>query len=136
MSWYEIDGWKSVPGTGMRVASIKSDDPELEIAVTRFPGRVGGLEANIQRWRTQVNLPAAANEAEMMQGVEETKIQGRDAAVIDLTGPGGDGLLVAMIIDTDADRIWFFKLAGPAEAIAGKKEGFMRLVKSVRISGN
>ncbi len=48
----------------MRLATymVPSDAGDQEVAVTRFPGQVGGVLANINRWRGQMGLQPIADE--------------------------------------------------------------------------
>ena len=51
--------WKDGKTSSMRIASLKVDDQngsELDISVTTFPGDVGGLLANVNRWVGQIEL--------------------------------------------------------------------------------
>lgn len=58
--WTVPDGWTLDPEPrSMRIATYLAPDPDgpVEVAITRFGGRVGGELANINRWRGQIGLP-------------------------------------------------------------------------------
>ena len=62
--WKTPDGWTEEPGEGMRQATFKveTDGPTLECTVIKLPDRGGNPAsteytlANINRWRSQLNL--------------------------------------------------------------------------------
>jgi hypothetical protein len=57
--WEIPSTWKDGKTSSMRIASLKVDDQngsELDISVTTFPGDVGGLLANVNRWIGQIDL--------------------------------------------------------------------------------
>ncbi|MCC6157723.1 MAG: hypothetical protein IT350_06685 [Deltaproteobacteria bacterium] len=58
-AWTLPEGWTEKPAKGMRAASfdIKIGDVTADAAITELVGKAGGLEANITRWRKQVELP-------------------------------------------------------------------------------
>ena len=45
-------GWRQLPASGIRKATLQVDDAELSVLV--FPGDVGGELANINRWRSKL----------------------------------------------------------------------------------
>lgn len=58
-TWTLPEGWTEKPAKGMRAASfdVKLGDATADAAITELVGKAGGLEANITRWRKQVELP-------------------------------------------------------------------------------
>ena len=54
-------GWRQLPASGIRKATLQVDDAELSVLV--FPGDVGGELANINRWREQIGLAAIEESA-------------------------------------------------------------------------
>src|SRR3989338_7486445 len=50
--WTPPKGWEEQPGNPNRVASFRiiEEDQEGECSITIFPGMVGDLTSNIQRW--------------------------------------------------------------------------------------
>ena len=59
LTWKAPANWQSKPATSMRKATytIAGDGAEAELAITAFPGDVGGELANVNRWRGQLKLP-------------------------------------------------------------------------------
>ena len=59
--WTAPASWQSRPASAMRKATFiipgASAAEQAELAVTAFPGDVGGNLANVNRWRGQIQLP-------------------------------------------------------------------------------
>ena len=135
ISWVTPGGWSTIAGEGLRFASLKpASGPE--IAVTRFPGLVGGLEANINRWRNQVGLPPAPSREEVDKNLKDLKIDGHDGWLADLTGPEGKMLAIMLpeeAADGEQHRMWFFKMLGKPDLIEAQRSAFMQWSQSIRI---
>ncbi len=91
MQWTVPEGWKQLPGAGERLATfqVPGKDRPLELAITSFPGKVGTLAANVNRWRGQLGLPPVSDETELSKITKELEVNGVKATVVDMTGPGG-----------------------------------------------
>ena len=105
-------GWSVGPENGMRKATwivAGPDGSKAEVAVTVFPGSVGGLTANVNRWRGQIGLPpasgddiAASAKPAKVGGIESQRfVKGLDAVMTPHKG-----------------ATWFFKMSGDAAAVA------------------
>jgi hypothetical protein len=127
VSWETPAGWTMGPPAPMRLATLT--DGEALIAITAFPGDVGGLKANVDRWRGQVKLPPSASEAEAKKDVREVDVNGRKVQVVDLTGE--QRTLVAIV--PAEGRLYFFKMTAPADVVAGRQAAFEQLVKTIRV---
>ncbi len=116
--WTVPERWVTVPGERpMRLATFEIPDEAgpIEVAVTQFPGRVGGELANINRWRGQMGLPAAA-EAELEDLVDRFEAPGYDAYIARIAGAEAHMLAVG-VYEAAADRTWFVRATAPAGAI-------------------
>ena len=51
--WTKPPGWAELPPTSMRLGNFTAGGGQAEITVMTFPGNVGGLLANVNRWRGQ-----------------------------------------------------------------------------------
>lgn len=84
-------GWQQTGGAqSPRYATfqIGPKDKKTDLVITSFPGDVGGLLMNVNRWRKQIGLhPTAA--ARLKSQVKEIKVDGATAFLVDITGPGG-----------------------------------------------
>ena len=124
--------WAEEEGQGMRFATIKAEN--IDIIVNHFPGNVGGELANINRWRSQVQLPPLTQE-QIAQNSQKVQVGGGTATVVDFaaTAPNNERIVAAIIPDPAGDRTWFLKLYGPGKRVEQNKAGFMDLIKSIQL---
>lgn len=133
LKWTAPAGWQEKTGVGMRKATFTipgANGATAELAVTAFPGDVGGDLANLNRWRGQLSLPPVT-EAEFAGAVTRLSVNGLTVTLADITG-GGDNpqrLLGAMV--PHAGATWFFKLTGPAALVATEKPAFLSFVQTL-----
>ena len=81
-TWSMPAGWELDPTPrAMRYATLLAGP--LEVAVTQFPGRVGTVVQNVERWRRQLGLPPAPPH-ELEQAVTALEHPEAEAAQVDL----------------------------------------------------
>ncbi len=135
LSWKMPADWQEAPNPS-----------QLRLATYRVPGgaemsvaRAGGsTEANIQRWISQFdNAGADARDERTIRGLHVTLVQVAGtyesssmmmAGTAPQTHPGW--ALQGAIVDTSGSP-YFFKLLGPASAIAAARPSFERLLASL-----
>ncbi|MGD0059716.1 MAG: hypothetical protein ABSD58_09895 [Verrucomicrobiia bacterium] len=137
--WSVPADWQPGNPSSMRRATflVKGTDGQTaEIAVSVFPGDVGGLMANINRWRGQIGLgPVAPDE---IAGITSNlDVNGTKSTVVDFkadTAPSGKTQPPRMIVVTvpNAGNSWFFKMTGDAPLVGAQKDSFLQFVKSVK----
>jgi hypothetical protein len=120
-----------------RVAAFQVSEGgrKAEVTVIPFPGEVGGLRANVDRWRRQVGLGPASDE-NLKKDLREVEVDGTAAVYADVTGPasaGGSRILAVLV--PRGGQSWFFKMQGPADLIERQKPAFEAFVKSVHFEG-
>ena len=127
-------GWTVGPENAMRKATWIVAGPNAssaEIAVTVFPGSVGGLTANINRWRGQVGLaPASADE--IVASAKTGKVGGIDSQRFVMTSPDGKTTLDAFITPKNG-ATWFFKMKGDTAAVEASSAAFAAFLSSSQI---
>ena len=107
-----------------------------EVAVSVFPGDVGGLLANVNRWRGQIGLgPVAPDEVASI--TSDIDANGTKATVVDFQtdkAPAGKSQPQRMVVVTlpNAGNSWFFKMTGDAPLVGAQKETLLQFVKSVK----
>jgi hypothetical protein len=135
--WTAPPHWQSKAGSAMRKGTyvIKADGVagEAELSITAFPGDVGGDLANLNRWRSQVNLPPVA-QAEFDATTQHLDRNDLHMTVVDIVGTGAESkpvrILGAMIPHSGAT--WFFKLMGPDAIVAKEKAAFAKFLDSIK----
>ena len=95
-AWDTPEGWDSKPASQMRFATLVVPAPAgpLELAVSSLgysaEDHDSFLLANINRWRGQMKM-SPLSLLEMPQNVEEIKVSGAKATLVDLVGNFGAG---------------------------------------------
>ena len=134
--WSLPAGWIQDPTPrSMRVATFftAASEPRAEIALTTFPGDVGGTLANINRWRGQMGLDPIA--AEDQQPMQKSTISNMPAIVLQLNGaetvPAEKrSMLVAQLRQSNPDQTWFIKMIGSSELVAQQEKAFLQFIQS------
>lgn len=124
-------GWQDLGASGMRKANLLIADPSgnIEVTALTFPGDVGGLAANINRWAGQVGLEAYP-EADIETIAAEYSISNHKGRYVKLAG--AEQSILAGILPFHGTT-WFFKMKGPSEATLGQEENFKAFLDSVQI---
>lgn len=132
LKWILPAGWRELPGSGMRVATLIPPGPgKVEVTVTAFPGDVGGELANVNRWRGQIALPPI-EEAGLIKARQSLVSKAGMVALYDFTSE--DGKKTRLIAGTifASDSTWFFKLMGDDEPASAARPAFVSLLRSLR----
>lgn len=133
LSWKLPDGWTAAANPGARYATINitgPNDTKAELAITKFPGDVGGDLANVNRWRGQIGLqPVAENELAPM--ITKITAGPKTIQLVDCTGT--QVRCAAGWVRHGAET-WFFKLTGPDALVGAEKAKFATFLESVRFN--
>jgi hypothetical protein len=129
--WTVPADWKQGKTSSIRRGSFLvsgADNQSADISVTAFPGDVGGMVANINRWRGQIGLdPVSEDEAKKLATTVDCN--GISATVVDFTGTT-QRMVVATI--SQGGNSWFIKMTGDPAVVAGQKDAFLKFVQSVK----
>jgi hypothetical protein len=123
----------------MRLATYIAPDPAgpVEIAVTRFGGRVGGELANINRWRGQLGLPPIG-EDELDRTIVRFSADGYAGYETRIEAPG-KVMLAAGVYDEAGDQTWFvraiFADAEAADRLQADLFGMARSIAALNAEG-
>lgn len=132
LSWALPPGWKEQPGSGMRIVQFlpEPDTPAALVTLIALSGQAGSMEANISRWRGQVQLdPSKPVEIQHIDGklhfefvtfVKESKDLGLPQST------------VAAMYQLP-QRTLFLKFMGPTEIVENHKFDFLQLAGSLSI---
>ena len=126
--WTTPSGWQemrpNLPRLGDFVVS-GPDGKKAEVTVMTFPGDVGGVLANVNRWRGEVGLGSIAENAIVS---EKAVVDSNEGKLFDLVG-ATERTVVAMIPRNGAS--WFFKMRGDKDLVAAEKPAFLQFLSSV-----
>jgi hypothetical protein len=101
----------------------------VEISVSEFQGSVGGVLANVNRWRGQLGLaPIAESElARTTQPVENVA----GALMVDLASSDGTRRMLAAIVPRGTQTA-FYKMTGPPAAVETERPRFVVFVQAAK----
>ena len=125
--WTPNKAWTLKPAVAMRKATFSAG--EAEIAISAFPGDVGGPLANVNRWRNQVGL-SAIDQAELDKTSTTLEVHGLHFMVIEAVGTNSKAIVAALLPWNGST--WFFKLTGSKDAVMAQKTAFTEFLKSVK----
>jgi hypothetical protein len=133
LSWTAPAHWTAKTGSSMRKGSyaVKGDGAEADMAITAFPGDVGGDLANLNRWRGQISLPPVG-QAEFEAATQHLDRNGLHMTVADIVGTGDKAQRILGAMVPYAGATWFFKLSGPDALVAKEKVAFMAFLDTVK----
>lgn len=137
LTWTGPSHWQNKGATGMRKGTftIPGDGgATAELAITAFPGDVGGDVANVNRWRGQIGLqPLSPDEA--MKAIQRTEANGLKIGVVEMVATTANPKRVLSAIVPHGGSTWFFKLEGPDALVAKEKGAFMEFLKTIKPAG-
>jgi hypothetical protein len=135
--WNPPSNWNAKPSGQMvmKSFSVNGDNGQnATVAISVFPGDVGGTFANVNRWRSQLGLAPVA-QSELSKVTEPLPLADGAGVLVDFANakvPGSQPTrLVAAMVRHD-DRTWFYKILGDDSLVAREKEGFVKFVQAVR----
>ena len=131
-AWEMPEGWVELPRAQFREVNLRpAADPELECYLTILQGDGGGLLANVNRWRDQMDLAPITEEAALE--LPEGTLFGRPAVRVDLTTEGdAPRSLLGMILMTTGS-LATVKMTGPADRVDAERDGFERFCSTLGI---
>jgi hypothetical protein len=135
LAWTAPTHWQPKAGSSMRkgtYALTGEGGATAELAITAFPGDVGGEVANVNRWRGQIQL-TPISEAEVAKAVLRVSAGGLAITIVDVANPSLSPpvrVLGAMVPFEGAT--WFFKLTGADALVAKEKSAFLEFVKTIK----
>ncbi|MBA4148387.1 MAG: hypothetical protein H0X66_09755 [Verrucomicrobia bacterium] len=134
--WQTPAHWKEGPPKQMVVKNwdiAGADNKTANIAISSFPGEVGGVVQNVNRWRGQIGLPPMTeNEIRDAIKVMETSDGQSEALYVDFTGKDRSGQptrMISAIVPQGGDT-WFYKILGDIAVIEREKTAFLKLVQT------
>ncbi|TVR40684.1 MAG: hypothetical protein EA402_13530 [Planctomycetota bacterium] len=135
-NWVLPAGWKLDPAPRqMRHSTYRAPagDTVVEVAISQFPGDVGGMVANVNRWRSQVGL-SPVDEAAAEALIERFDLHpGYAGYTVHLQGETTH-MLVGSIFNEAANRTWYVRATLPPAAAASLRPALFAFTRSFGIS--
>jgi hypothetical protein len=134
LTWQAPSHWVEQDAGGVRRGSYLATDASgatADISIIAFPGDVGGLAANLNRWRTQVGL-SSLPDAQVEASVEHQDTPFFHLDFVNYLGEAnGVPTRVAGAIMSHGGESWFFKIMGPATAVDAELGAFRVFLQTV-----
>lgn len=137
-------GWRDAGPDRMKMRIVNLSfgvNAEGECYVSRASGSV---EANANRWRGQMGLPAATPEE--IAALPKQQLLGEEAVMIDIEGdftgmagphggaaPKEDYRMLGLILEREGEDTVFVKLTGPKDLVAEHKDRFHEFCESLQL---
>ena len=137
LAWTAPSHWVSKGAGGMRKGTYTlpgDGGASAELAITAFPGDVGGDVANVNRWRGQIQLQPQAPD-EVLRSIQRIEANGLKIGYVDMVNSAGSTptrVLGAMV--PFEGSTWFFKVTGPDALVAKEKAAFVEFLKTIKPS--
>ena len=133
-AWKLPEGWVEQSASSMVLASFLASGKtgKAEVSVSMFPGDVGGVLANVNRWRGQLGL-SPISESDLPQATSQVDLGSSKGVLVDMTGQnvrtGSAARMLAAIVPRDGNT-WFYKMMGDAAVITEQKQAFLEFAAS------
>ena len=129
-SWAAPAQWTAGGNRPMRKGTYiwSGSAGQAELSITAFPGDVGGLGANINRWRGQIGLPALGGQ-ELQDQTMTKSVAGIESFIVWMQG---DSAAILGAIVPRATETWFFKATGPAVTLEENRQAFVDFLETVK----
>ena len=132
--WKKPESWIPSSGSSMRLASfdIPYSEGSGDLSVIQLGGTGGGIEANVNRWRRQLNL-----EPQSLSKIEKEMIEKRGGLgvynIIRIINEEMDSAFLCAIL-TAGNQTLFVKLSANPNGIREIEADFISFCSSLKIS--
>ncbi|MCF7687351.1 MAG: hypothetical protein K9M98_12855 [Cephaloticoccus sp.] len=135
LTWSAPAEWKAKPPSMMRRGSYAVGPDEstaADLAISAFPGDVGGDLANVNRWLNQLGQPPVM-QADLASLITSTTVGELTVHLVDLTGgsPESPQRMLGAWVPFDGST-WFFKLVGADAVVLEAKPAFLNFLQTIK----
>jgi len=150
VTWQAPAEWvQETPSSGMRKAQyripkVASDPEDASLVVFYFGGEGGGVQANIDRWCSQIAQDDGRASKDVAK-IETATANSLKQTLVDVSGTylsrarpmAGDVIrkpdyrMLAAVVET-SNGPWFFKLVGPAQTVSHAEASFRTFLASIK----
>jgi hypothetical protein len=113
-------------------AVVNAAGETADLSITAFPGDVGGESANVNRWRSQLQLPPLSD-SEVAASLTRVATHGLKIAWVDLSNASASprSRMLGAIVPFGG-ATWFFKLMGPDAVVAPEQPHFLEFLQTIQ----
>ncbi len=120
------EGWQQTQPGSMILHSYQTASG-ADVNVSAFPGDVGGVAANVARWRRQLGLGPLTQD-QLQSSIEQDKIGPIDANRVDIANDSQRMVVSFGMVD---GKTWFIKLTGTSDQVQTALPKFDQFLKTV-----
>jgi hypothetical protein len=127
--WEVPNGWKQLAPGQMQFARFAvplQNGASADVFVSMFPSDTGGILANVNRWRRQLQLPET-DEKSLPSLTTPLDPAIPNAVLVDMTN-NSKRLLGAIV--PRGNQWWFYKLLGDSAVVGAERDNFILFAKS------
>jgi len=139
--WTVPESWVEQPPSSMRIGSFTygaKNGQAVDISVVALPGDAGGLLANVNRWRSQIEL-SPLDDAGLQKAMQKLPLADREIVMVEFVS--ADNLiegtykirLVAAVLLVE-DTSYFFKMTGEDSAVNENGGQFIGFLETLTFS--
>ena len=127
-TWTVPARWEEKAPTSMRLGNFTAGAGQAQITVMTFPGEVGGLLANVNRWRGQSGLPPVDADG-LADVTQQVTISGTPATLVEAVG---EKTASYSVFHPVGNATWFYKISGPSEVVTPENAAFRAFLESIQ----
>jgi hypothetical protein len=130
IAWIVPQGWTQTLTGGIRYATLKPPNGNVDVSVVVLGGPAGGEMANVNRWRGQIGLPPLT-EGDLPKARQSLATKAGSVSLYDFTSEGTKKTRLVAGLLVDHDNTWFFKMTGDDEAVGKALSEFRQILASI-----
>lgn len=133
--WEKPESWRAGGKLSMRLASYTiegQDKSTLDVSISRFPGDVGGLFSNVNRWRGQLGLDHFTDPSELEPLVFAFKTENFVFQWVGLENDVSPPKRMEVAILELNGFTWFIKIMGSRDIVMAEHEHFEAFVRTIQ----
>ncbi len=133
VQWTMPEGWHQERNPRPMILAVfhPNSNHKPDIEVSAFPGDVGGVLANINRWRNQIQLPPITD-AVLHEHIDILNTQGSFGGMMDAVNPQTGRRTIAVIIQDGQGMSWFIKATDADALVSAQKAAIKQFAESFR----
>ena len=133
--WQAPETWVTGAASSVRIASFQLEGvgkSELDVSVTRFPGDVGGMFSNVNRWRGQLGLAGYSDPAQAEADAELLQNDAFQFHVFRMSNDAQPAMATEVAILELNGFSWFFKVTGVKNRVDAESAHFREFLLSIK----
>ena len=124
------EGWTEKGASGMRTASYSIKDTGIDFYLISLT--TGDVPSNVNRWRGQVDLPAATPD-EVAKEVQTFEVDGHVVNYIEIYNDENGKGIIAAIVDL-SPKYWYFTAKGSVDELKANAADIRKFLESIKIN--